>query len=187
MPASTMPREEVIERLVAVFRDRGYNGASLSEISEATGLGKSSLYHHFPGGKEEMARAVISHVDAWLKEHALDPLKGDGTPRQRIDRMIAALDQCYAGGRRACVLGNMVIDGARALLHRQLARSFTHWIEAVRDVLAEAGIPAREARDRAEDAVIRIEGALILAGGLGRPAPFRRVLGQLADDLLRAA
>jgi AcrR family transcriptional regulator len=181
-----MPREEVIERLVPVFRDRGYNGASLSEISDATGLGKSSLYHHFPGGKEEMARAVISHIDAWLKEHALDPLKGHGSPQERIDRMIAALDRCYAGGKRACVLGNMVIDGIRNLFQEQLARSFTQWIEALRDVLVEAGIPAKEARDRAEDAVIRIEGALILAGGLGRPAPFRRILGHLPDDLLRA-
>jgi AcrR family transcriptional regulator len=182
-----MPREEVIERLVAVFRDQGYNGASLSEISEATGLGKSSLYHHFPGGKEEMGREVLAHVDAWLTTHALEPLRGSGSPQQRIGRMIAALDECYAGGRRACVLGNMVIDGARDRFQRQLARSFGQWIDALRDVLVEAGLPRDMARERAEDAVVRIEGSLVLAGGLGKPSPFRRVLRNLPDDLLRPA
>ncbi|TGQ06111.1 helix-turn-helix domain-containing protein, partial [Mesorhizobium sp. M00.F.Ca.ET.217.01.1.1] len=40
-----------------VFREHGYEGASLALIGAATGLGKGSLYHFFPGGKEEMARA----------------------------------------------------------------------------------------------------------------------------------
>lgn len=178
-----MSREEVIERLLVVFRERGYNGASLAELSQATGLGKSSLYHYFPGGKEEMALAVLAHMHDWLRVHALEPLRSKGTPRQRVDRMIAALDECYAGGKNACVLGNMVIDGARELFQRQLAESFTAWIDALKAVLVEAGQSGREARERAEEAVLRIEGALILAGGLGETTPFRRVLKRLPDDL----
>ena len=55
MPAALASREVVLERLLATFRDQGYDGASLAELSAATGLGKSSLYHHFPGGKVDMA------------------------------------------------------------------------------------------------------------------------------------
>jgi hypothetical protein len=48
----------------------GYReGASLSLISEATGLGKGCLYHFFPGGKEEMADAVLSEIDGWFENH----------------------------------------------------------------------------------------------------------------------
>jgi len=68
MPAALMSRDEVVERLVGVFQRCGYDGASLSELSAATGLGRSSLYHHFPGGKEEMARAVIARVGAWMRD-----------------------------------------------------------------------------------------------------------------------
>jgi AcrR family transcriptional regulator len=184
MPAAIMPREEVVERLLAVFRDRGYDGASLAELSMATGLGKSSLYHYFPGGKEEMAGAVIAHLNEWLWVHALEPLTQPGAPARRIQRMVEALDECYAGGKNACVLGNMVVGAGRQIFQRELRKSFGAWIDALAKVLADAGQPPKQARERAEDAVIRIEGALILAGGLGEPTPFRRLLKRLPHDLL---
>ena len=55
MPAPLLSKEEVLARLMATFRSDGYDGASLAELSQRTGLGKSSLYHYFPGGKAEMA------------------------------------------------------------------------------------------------------------------------------------
>ena len=62
-----MDRSEAVQKLVMVFRQHGYEGATLSKISEATGLGRASLYHHFPGGKQEMARAVLESVAAWFE------------------------------------------------------------------------------------------------------------------------
>ncbi|MEP1982729.1 MAG: helix-turn-helix domain-containing protein, partial [Maribacter dokdonensis] len=52
---------EILTGLTKVFRSRGYEGASLKELSEATGLKKASLYHRFPNGKQEMADAVLQH------------------------------------------------------------------------------------------------------------------------------
>ena len=65
MPAAQASRDEVVDRLLTAFRRKGYDGASLADLSAATGLGRSSLYHYFPGGKEEMARAVLDRADAW--------------------------------------------------------------------------------------------------------------------------
>ncbi|MEP7000146.1 MAG: helix-turn-helix domain-containing protein, partial [bacterium] len=48
MPAPISSKDEVLDRLLDTFRDRGYEGASLAELSAATGLMKSSLYHYFP-------------------------------------------------------------------------------------------------------------------------------------------
>jgi AcrR family transcriptional regulator len=48
-------RSDTLPTLAEVFREHGYEDASLSLLSQATGLGKGSLYHFFPGGKEEMA------------------------------------------------------------------------------------------------------------------------------------
>ena len=48
-------REDVIPLLGEVFRTYGFEGASLARISEGTKLGKGSIYHFFPGGKEEFA------------------------------------------------------------------------------------------------------------------------------------
>ena len=55
-----MDKPTLIRSLLNIFREYGYEGASLSKISERTGLGKASLYHHFPNGKQQMAQEVLS-------------------------------------------------------------------------------------------------------------------------------
>ena len=62
MPRVISERADALPALAEVFREHGFEGASLSLISERTGLGKGSLYHFFPGGKEEMAAAVLDDI-----------------------------------------------------------------------------------------------------------------------------
>jgi len=52
-------RDALLRQLGQVFRERGYEGATLTQLAAATGLGKASLYHHFPGGKAEMADVLV--------------------------------------------------------------------------------------------------------------------------------
>jgi AcrR family transcriptional regulator len=184
MPAALLPRAEVVARIQDVFRDRGFDGASVAEISNATGLGKSSLYHYFPGGKDEMAVAVLERIDTWMNAHALAALKGAGTPKARLRAMLQVLDDFYVGGRNACVLGNLVVGGSREKFQDFLTSAFAGWIGALRDLAVEAGVRGPEAQQRAEDAVVRIEGAVIVAGGLADPAPFKRALRNIERDLL---
>jgi AcrR family transcriptional regulator len=184
MPAALLPRDEVVARIQDVFRDRGFDGASLAEISNATGLGKSSLYHYFPGGKDEMAVAVLERIDTWMNAQALGALRSAGTPQARLRAMLRILDEFYVGGRNACVLGNLVVGGSREKFQDYLASAFGEWIAALRALAVEAGVRGPEAQQRAEDAVVRIEGALIVAGGLGDPAPFKRALRHIERDLL---
>ncbi|MDH3644464.1 MAG: TetR/AcrR family transcriptional regulator, partial [Gammaproteobacteria bacterium] len=46
---SRATRESLEDQLVTVFKKRGYEGATLNQLADATGLSKASLYHHFPG------------------------------------------------------------------------------------------------------------------------------------------
>lgn len=184
MPAALQSRDEVIDRLMLVVRRRGYDGASLAELSKATGLGKSSLYHHFPDGKDDMIRAVLDRLEEQLRETVFHPLTGRGTPRARVDAMIKALDEFYRGGREACVLGTLVLGSARSRFQKRLNGLFEEWVEAIARPLEDAGLPRALARTRAEDAVTRVEGALVLAGAREDGAVFRRVLRQLPDELL---
>ncbi|MBX6322736.1 MAG: TetR/AcrR family transcriptional regulator [Rhodospirillaceae bacterium] len=182
-----MPRPEVVARLTTVFRRHGYDGATLSRLSHATGLGKASLYHHFPGGKEDMAAAVLEGAEAWLQSQLVQPLRGPDTPRQRLEQMVRALDQMHAGGREGCLFAALTLGEARERFHDRLRRAFKAWIGAVAALLAEAGLKSEEAARRAEDAVLRIQGALVLSAGLGSPAPFRRLMQDLPDELLAGA
>ena len=52
-------RDRIVVATNELFRRYGYNGTSLSQISEASGATIGSIYHFFPGGKEALAVAVI--------------------------------------------------------------------------------------------------------------------------------
>jgi len=90
--------------------------------------------------------------------------------------MLHVLDSFYAGGKNACVLGNLVAGGARHLYQRQSRSAFSAWVEGLERLGVEAGLSRRTARERAEDVVLQIERALVLSCGLDDSTSFRRVL-----------
>ena len=182
-----MSKDEVIAILVETFRRDGYDGASIATLSEATGLGKSSLYHYFPDGKDDMVRAVLEHLETQLRQGVFAPLRAPGPARRRVEQMVKSLDDFYRGGREACVLGNLVLGTSRSRFRAQLRDIFDQWIDALASALTDAGLSRSVARARAEDAVMRIEGALILAGGMDDASLFSRALKQLPAELLAPA
>ncbi|CCD84955.1 putative transcriptional regulator, TetR family [Bradyrhizobium sp. ORS 285] len=175
-------RADVIPMLAEVFRELGFEGASLSRITERTGLGKGSLYHFFPGGKDEMARAVLAHVDGWFEREIYVPLRDDA-PDVAIARMWRGVDDYFRSGRRVCLVGAFALDGTRDRFAAAIASYFTRWIESLRDALVRDGWPATEAADRAEEVVLGIQGALVLARATGDEAIFGRALARFQGRL----
>ncbi len=176
---------QLLSRLTDVFRAYGYDRASLSKISEVTGLRRSSLYHRFPGGKAEMAAAVLTAADEWLAEHVLGPLGGPGEPEARLEHMAKKVHEFYLGGQRSCLLDALSFAGEEGAIMEHVRASTKAWIGAINAVLKDAGLPARTARERAEDALARIQGSLVLARATGHRSAFRRTLKALPGDLLR--
>ena len=50
-----------------LFRTYGFEGVSIKRLADATGLEKASLYHRYPGGKDEIAMAIAKDVVAWFQ------------------------------------------------------------------------------------------------------------------------
>ena len=123
MPAALMSKDDMLARLMALFREKGFDGASLADISAATGLGKSSLYHHFPDGKAEMAQQVLGYLEAQLEVAIFEPLRSTGSPRKKLDRMLDALDRFYDGGKRACLLERLCASVDAKRFRRPLGRA----------------------------------------------------------------
>lgn len=179
-----MSKDDVIPKLVGVFRQYGYEGATLSRLSAATGLGRASLYHYFPQGKEGMATAVLDYLNQGLNEHVLAPLHTDLAPEARLHEMALRIEQFYAQGNRACLLALLSTGEAQDLFARQVQTTLRQWIEGLVAVAIEAGIAPEIARERAEDAVLQIQGALVLTRGLNDPSIFQRILNRLPQLLL---
>jgi AcrR family transcriptional regulator len=176
-------KSEVVERLTEAFRRHGYDGASLARLSEVTGLGRSSLYHHFPGGKAEMACAVMERADEWLQKSVVDVLQGPGTPLERLASMLHNLDEFYSSGRASCLLGIMTIGDGRDVVSNHVRNALERWIGALASLLKDARVKSPDAQRRAEDAVMRIQGAIVLARGLDDPQPFRRLMDRLPQEI----
>jgi TetR/AcrR family transcriptional repressor of lmrAB and yxaGH operons len=183
MTAPNTTKTEVLDRLMESFRVHGYDGASLATLSERTGLGKSSLYHHFPGGKEQMALDVLQHLNAGFR-HIYEAVNTEPDPERKLELMLDALDAFYAGGERACLLERLSASVDRERFGTPLKATFADWMAALTDVCRAAGLGRALARRRAEDAIVRIEGALIVAAGMGDAGVFRRTLRDLRDTLL---
>lgn len=60
-------REKLLRTASRLFRQKGYSGVGLAEILSEARLPKGSLYHHFPGGKQELAEAATRWAGSWLE------------------------------------------------------------------------------------------------------------------------
>jgi TetR/AcrR family transcriptional regulator, lmrAB and yxaGH operons repressor len=187
MPAAILSKDEVLDLLLNTFRERGYEGASLAELSTVTGLGKSSLYHYFPGGKEEMAEQVLAYMDRQLTTNLYEPLRSAHPPAKKLAMMLDALDAFYEGGRKACLLERLCASVDRTRFRRPLRDAFTAWMDAVEGICLEAGLSRGVARARAEDFVVRVEGALIVCAGTDDCSVFARTMKDLRSSVLSPA
>ena len=175
----------LLKKLSDVFRDVGYEGASLAMLAEATGLKKASLYHRFPGGKEQMASEVMANAESWLTERILTPLQSSDPPQARTHAMIRNLDTFYCGGRQACLLNMMSSPRAeRGPFTALIKKAFKAWTDALASALADADLDEDTARSRAERAIALLQGSLVVARGTGSTRPFRNCLAHLEQELL---
>lgn len=184
MATQTLSRDDVIDIIISVFRDEGYEGTSLAKLSKATGLGRSSLYHYFPSGKEDMAIAALDRLHSLVKEQVLTPLSGPGTLRERLNDFAATLTVFYKEGHKPCMLDVFSVGEACSAFQSHLRRGHLAFIQALAAVAAEAGASPAEAARRGEDAMIAIEGALVVSRGLGSSDPFQRIMAELPDHIL---
>lgn len=178
-----MTKEKYIPCLLRLFRQHGYDGATLSKISKATGLGKASLYHHFPGGKDEMVTTVLDYLEQALEKNILQPLRSEGNACDRFKRMCQSVSNSYEGGRQPCLFAILLLGSARDIFQAKVRKLLQIWISEIAQVLIDEGLETSVARQRSEDAVIAIQGALILAQGLDDLAPFERILQELPKQL----
>ncbi len=80
-------KEGLLDLVVAVFNEHGYEAASMEDLAKASGLTKSTFYHHVSGKEELLRMAVNRALDALSV--ALDQTLGtDSTPVEQLEDAI---------------------------------------------------------------------------------------------------
>lgn len=184
MARTVTERADTIGPLAEVFREYGYEGASLALIGKATGLGKGSLYHFFPNGKEEMVQAVLDEISQWFENAVYLPLRDETDVNGAISAMLTATDQYFSTGRRVCLVGALALANTRDRFAQAIRAYFVGWVDALQSALLRQGRDRDQSRALAEEVVLSIQGAIILSRALDDPAVFQRAVNQLRNRLV---
>ncbi|WP_179469843.1 TetR/AcrR family transcriptional regulator [Chryseobacterium sp. H1D6B] len=172
MSKAEKTKQFIIERTASLFNTKGYTSTSLSDITEATGLTKGSIYGNFEN-KDEVALEVYKYNAALL---------GKNMTRSFGSEFPSALDKLYAfvafyrknwkivfstGG---CPLMNAATeaDDTFPILKNQVKRSFEEWSKKISGVIQKGQEngelnPAVNAEHHASLFIMLIEGGILLS------------------------
>jgi TetR/AcrR family transcriptional regulator, lmrAB and yxaGH operons repressor len=123
-----------------------------------------------------MAAAVLAEIDLWFEQNVFAPLRAGADPRRGIEEMFAAVENYFWSGRRVCLVGAFALGDPRDRFAEQIRGYFVAWTTALASALVRTGFDGATAADRAEETVVAIQGALVLARALDDPAAFLRAL-----------
>ncbi|MFD4635887.1 TetR/AcrR family transcriptional regulator [Lentzea sp. NPDC058436] len=174
---------DLLDLLMPVFREKGFDGTAIGDLSEASGLQRASLYHRFPNGKEEMAEAVLAKVGErflWI----LGPMREDADVARGVAETARRLGDFYGAGALSCVLDTMTLAGTPEKVRNQARLLATTWIDAMADASRRAGRDQADALRAAKEAFLRVEGALVLGRVLGDTDAFADSVALLPGILL---
>lgn len=173
MAQQTIDGNSLLESLFEIFRNRGYEGTTISQLSEMTGLKKSSLYHRFPAGKDDMVKAVVRYVSAQLHQHIIGPLlDSQEAPEKRFSDMLATVKAIYSDGRKNCLLNVLNLGGAKDDIKALLNRDYQDWIAALAKLGLEVGMDPQEAAIWSGHFLTIVQGALVIQRLTGDASTF---------------
>jgi AcrR family transcriptional regulator len=183
-------RDRIITATGELFRRQGYNGTSLKQVTQAARAPFGSLYHSFPGGKEELGEAVITTSGRAYRELFEVIYDAAAGPAEAItdffDGAATVLEE--TGYVDACPIGTVALEVASTndRLRRATKAVFDSWVEAAADRLEAAGVARAQADDLATALVAAVEGGFMLSRAARSGEPMR-ASGRLMRQLVEAA
>ena len=177
---ANMTRTALVDRLTGCFLDAGFEGASLSRLSEATGLAKATLYHHFPHGKKDMAAAVLARAGQRLQGAILDPLMDQAlSPEDRLSASLDGVLTFYDGLVPACTMNTLLMGDGRSFFAHTILDGFGVWSKALQSVLDDI-----DHTEPADFYIDRIQGALVRCRATGNRAPLEDAVADMRRAML---
>jgi TetR/AcrR family transcriptional regulator, lmrAB and yxaGH operons repressor len=177
----TESRASMIRSAAALIGTHGVSATSLSEVLAESGAPRGSIYHHFPGGKEQLAGDAIR----WTSDRVL------AHQRKCPATTAAGVLGCFIGmwrqvvltsaGTSGCVVAGVAIDtvaGEPGLIDVVRA-TFRSWCDLLAEQLEATGLEPGRAAALATTTVASMEGALILCRAEGNSGPLETVAGEL--------
>ena len=175
---------EVMENLMKVFWDKGYEATTMQDLVKASGLLKGSLYGAF-GDKQTIYLAALKHYNRTRMHAQIEILNGEGSVRQKISRLFDNVIETtkrgvFAGG---CLLCNASLEKAVTdkLVKNEIKTTIRRLKVAIVDAVKKEGVNEDQAASLAAFIISAYFGTRVLAKA-GAPAAM---IGETRDHCLQ--
>jgi AcrR family transcriptional regulator len=168
---------------VRLLAQRGLQATSFSTVLAATGAPRGSIYHHFPGGKEELVDAALAATE----QHAL------GLLDQQAGASAVEVAESFLGAWRAlltysdfdagCALVAVTVAAETDAMRERAASAFRAWQAKLARALEAGGLRADDAGTTATLLLAASEGAVVICRAERDIRPFDLVAAQLAEQV----
>jgi AcrR family transcriptional regulator len=181
-------RERLLTSAAALFQRQGLNGTSMKEIIDGAESTTGSLYHFFPGGKDELAAEVIRTSGAgYLELFEMVTAVATGSAEAMsmlFEGAAATLEQ--SDFVDACPIFTVAHEVASAddVLRLACQSVFESWATKATAMFAAEGLTRGQAHDLATTVVAALGGAFILAR-TAKNADLMRATGRNVTALVK--
>jgi AcrR family transcriptional regulator len=169
-------RESILTAAAELMRVKGFSAVAMKDVVAASGAPIGSLYHHFPGGKTQIAREAL--VNAGAAYGLLIPMLA--APHDDLGEAVqavfdqAASDMAETGFANMCPVGSVAAEVADTVeeLRATAAAVFAGWFDGGAAYFVGRGLAEATAREVTVAVVTALEGAFIVARTLRDTEPL---------------
>ncbi|MCB8907943.1 MULTISPECIES: TetR/AcrR family transcriptional regulator [unclassified Streptomyces] len=166
-PETAGTRERIVRTTSRLMQRQGYEGTGIKQISVEAGATLGSVYHFFPGGKQELGTAAVRLGGEEFAELLAEALDAEPEP----EKALVALTVSLAEGLRAsdwldgCPVTSTVVGTANSApgVQEAAAEAFARWRAVVARKLAASGFTETDAEELAHTVIATLEGAELSA------------------------
>ncbi|WP_314242497.1 TetR/AcrR family transcriptional regulator [Streptomyces kutzneri] len=156
-------RDRLVRTASRLMQHGGYENTPVKQLVREAEATLGSLYHFFPGGKQELAVAAIHFGDEEFAELLRAGLAAHTDPAEAVEGVAALLAQALEASdwRDGCPVTATALETVGRLpeLQAACAQAFANWQHLVAAKLLASGYPEAEARDLAITVINTLEGA----------------------------
>src|SRR6202044_2778353 len=181
MTKGEQTRKKIVQAAAPIFNQHGYEGSSLSDLMEATGLKKGGIYRHF-SSKEELAAEAFDYTweTAWNSRLLHVDEKANGV--EKLKQLIANFIEHKSPVAGGCPILNTAVDAddGNSVLRTRVRKALRSWLGLLRVIVRQAAKrgelqPEVDAKAVATLIVATLEGGLMMSRLEGNDDALRKV------------
>ena len=179
-------KQRMLDSAALLLRERGAAGVTVDAVLAHSGAPRGSVYHHFPGGRNEMVLGAVRQAGDYITA-VVDASAADGDVRQTVERLVNFWKRALTKTdyRAGCPVAAMAQDSRDIIPEagEVVRETFARLRLSLSEALSANGFPAGRAQRLATLVVSAIEGAIILCRAHRDLAPLDDVLTEIAPLL----